>query len=212
MLHAGATGDIRCNLRECDARDEIKQNLLPNTSFESGELLPESWQAYRPEGTTVRSDTSVFHSGTRSIKITGDAEAKHYPNLSFVMPAAAGEVYYGTVWCKTEAFQKGVGAYPTISFLHQGRRLSWVQGEFIGVQRKDWTLLAAQGTVPDGASQVAFGLVANGPGSAWFDDAEFVRSRRRPSLCRAIPFNCGSRPTRPASSRFSALGCKATSL
>jgi hypothetical protein len=130
--------------------DEVKQNLLPNASFESGLLLPELWQAYRPEGTVVRSDAIVFHTGAQSVKITGDADARHYPNLSFATPASAGEVYYGKVWCKTDAFRKGVGAYCTISFLHQGRRLSWVQGEFIGVQRKDWSLLAVQGTRTDG--------------------------------------------------------------
>lgn len=157
-------------------------NLLRNASLEIGQPLPEAWQKYQPDGTSVRTDASVAHSGRRSVAISGDTKATQYPNLSFTMPALPGEVYSATAWCKTEDFPKGVGAYVVLTFLNHGQRVAWVQGEFVGVRHKDWTLLAVQGTVPAGAHEVALGLVVNGPGTAWFDDAVLRRIQAAPEV------------------------------
>lgn len=196
-------------LLEVSATAQQPANLLPNPSFEAGNEVPQGWERFRPQGSTLSRDATVSRTGAASARIDlTPGCAAEYPNFSFpLQPVAAGEEYQGTVWARTRGMTD-LGAYATIEFLTGNRRNHFISSDFTGPGDHDWMLLTVRGMVPTGVDNVRFQLVAHGTGQVWFDDAAFVRTAAAPAAFTGDQVRLTLRPDRVLCDRLWGFGAQ----
>lgn len=145
-------------------------NLLSNSGFEqqsSGWIFP----------ALVALDTSTFHTGSCSARITSKEFARNYFFNSPRVPVLAGITYRINIWMKLSSL---IGKNPSdgikisMSFYdHSGQlgHLVDITSRLVGTT--NWFPYASNIEAPAGASAAQINLVIlNAKGSAWFDDLE----------------------------------------
>ena len=155
------------------------QNLLENSSFETGEETPSGWEVANsmPDHIVMLRDVEISLTGAASVRIESNSVgAAEYPAFKYLYQnVRPGEEYLGTVWARTENIQD-IGGYVVIEYYNDNVRISFTQGNSTGSGSHDWQQLLVQGIVPAGANRIRLGLVAHGEGKVWFDDADLRAS------------------------------------
>jgi len=149
-----------------------------NGGAESGSGSPDNWQTWNDANGTFTWDSSVKHSGSRSLKIHNSSQSAHSTWYQQTANITVGKQYEVSYWVKTENLvgpsDAGRGAYLNIQFLDAGGATLGASGGFdaasnIGTQ--DWTYFTSKVTIPSGTAtlQLSTNLFSNS-GTVWFDD------------------------------------------
>ena len=163
------------------------KNLIANASFEVGDTYPGGWEkriGARQEGeeafSSLSLDTSVAHSGKRSLHLTGDVKTTQWYTVeSFLVPVQAGQPYRVSGWIKTEGVQPHGEQYSNsnlyVQFGDSERNVIRIgRSQVVATQRvtgtRDWTEVERVVTAPAGAAFARVGCVLTCSGRAWFDD------------------------------------------
>lgn len=151
-----------------------------NGGAESGSGSPSSWANWTNGSGTFSWDSSIAHSGGKSLKINQATSAASlwYQNITSLTP---GRSYILTGWVKTSGVVKGTDSNAVISVeFHDsgGNFISSLQtvGFYSTV---DWTEVTLRFTVPTGTQTVQLGgnLWAT-TGTVWFDDFSIIDQNR----------------------------------
>ncbi|MCL6628399.1 MAG: carboxypeptidase regulatory-like domain-containing protein [Armatimonadetes bacterium] len=140
--------------------------------------LPHFWTPYDVSAPSAfyGVDTSVFRSGSSSLKLTHTAARNDgvYQTTAkrSVIP---GVQYRARVWCKTENVT-GLGARFYMRFKNlDGSQQSAQYWATNLTGTADWQLMEVMATAPAFASRVEVGCYLTGMGTAWFDDVIIAR-------------------------------------
>jgi hypothetical protein len=152
------------------APDAQTANLLTNGGMESGTT---GWSVFGAG--TLSSNTSVFHSGTRSILHTGRTAAWNGPRQVVTSVLTNGSSYTTSVWVRT---QSGTPSSKVTLQLTANGSTSYVTlAPATAVNSSSWTLLTGTATVSwSGTLSSANFYVetTSGTNSFYIDDASFT--------------------------------------
>jgi len=153
------------------------KNLLPNPGFETGNEQPAGWRTRAVPGATFVRDKETARNGASGRIVSPNGHRHTYPAFTFaVKTVLPGEEYEADAFVRTQGVTGGVGAYIALEMMRQGRRVAIAQSRCS--KDTDWAELSASVTVPPDATQLHMHLILNGKGTAWFDDAGLVPTRR----------------------------------
>jgi len=163
---------------ELDKDLTIGQTRLVNPGFEIGTTAPLGWRQniWKGTGSTAR-DTTAFHSGTASARITVPATG----GTVGLVPKGWVAVGQGTCsfgfWVKTQGVSAKT-AYMDILFRDATGNYVPVNGSndnryYAPAGTADWQQITGTIEVPPGATQADVQIRLASPGTAWFDDLTF---------------------------------------
>ena len=159
---------------------------LDNASFEKEKLSP--WEtmvsAQHDEGpeAEVTLDAEIFHTGNRSLRLSGDAGTMKWHGVTQSMGVQAGRRYMLSGWIRTEDVRREARQYQNCGLLAQfldrnGNIVKVGKYSAAGTPAvfgtKDWHQLKKAIQVPDGAVAAKIGCNLSMSGTAWFDDLSF---------------------------------------
>jgi hypothetical protein len=145
-------------------------NLILNPGFETpgagGADVFDSWSEYAYLTSTIARDTSVFHSGAASCKLTFDTGYSYvYQDLT-VVPERQ---YRLTFWCRGD----GSFTHPEYMIYNNTNAGNIVGLTDILITDTTWTIVTNTFTVPAGCISVGIYLQQFPyPGSVYFDDVK----------------------------------------
>jgi len=144
-------------------------NLLLNGSFE---VVNANWiEEQLDQGVSLNYDSTVAHTGDKSIKLTGIATQ---PVLSQAVVLQPNTNYELSAWVKTEQI-KGAGI--SIQFVQSGITTLVDPDPFPVFGTKDWTRVAVNFTTPavvmPGRAEIIMSSLIEG-GTAWIDDFSLI--------------------------------------
>ena len=148
-----------------------------NGSFERGtSSLPAEWTRYLPDQATLAVDSTVAHSGARSLRFSqslGDPSgwpSVWTPPVQVLQP---GRLYKATVWAKGSAVT-GTNRLGLTWYDADGHYLGVAPSASVPAGDSDWRQLTATGIAPLNAATVLVQLqTTRNTGSVWFDDVTF---------------------------------------
>lgn len=161
--------------------DALSDNLFVNGDFEqTGEDgLPIGWQTVPFTGVpTVMVDETVYHSGSRSYKLSADTVSRFAVKQEVMLAAEQeGKPFQLQLWMRTEGLANpgnpsAAKAYGRYQFYNSsGARIGAVRYLDIVTDDIDWTLSKAEFNMPAGAVRLSFeAFLENSVGSVWYDD------------------------------------------
>jgi hypothetical protein len=154
------------------------ENLVTNSGFEDGIGSP--WWNNSP--THCFSDSQVFHSGNKSLRITV-TDPETYVLVGQSVPVTPGEFYDIGTWIKTENVTSA-GAHICIEWYGPS---GWLGGEWSARKvtgTEDWQYTGvACVKIPEEATSasVLLCLIEGSTGTAWFDDV-IVEKKAKPLM------------------------------
>lgn len=158
---------------------QTSTNLIKNGSFEtvaSGsangwtDWQASEWSVWKAQGTcTVTVDSTVYHDGSKSLKISSSDPTGRWPVIQYGIPVTAGKSYRLSGWIKTEDITRSV--YYSIIFTSGGKQ---IPGSYIDFGKmsgsNEWTYVEKTFTAVDGADGFQlYNYFLNSTGTAWFD-------------------------------------------
>ncbi|MFD4603799.1 Tat pathway signal sequence domain protein [Streptomyces sp. NPDC058464] len=176
-----------------DLQDALDRNVtsgataLKNLGFEGGGDTPYGWTSpgWASNGSFSR-DTSVFRSGTASVKLASNGGNMLLAPSSKAL-TGQGDLTF-SVWAKTD----GSVTNPRVSvqfYDANGNHVSGTSEYHVAAGTTDWQQITKTVTVPSGTTQYDFWLVTSGGDSAYFDDIEITAPD--PSITTATLGNLG---------------------
>ncbi len=155
-------------------------NIVSNPGFESGTTAPLNWRLMTKDGNVPAWDDSnvpawdstVFHTGSRSIKIsipgtTSGYSGKAESDFMYVEP---GQNYTFSAWVKT---QDTGGNPPIVTVVEADANTNWLRSTRLtfGTGTNDWSQQVIDfQTGPDTAILYVTAKISNGYGTFWVDD------------------------------------------
>ncbi len=149
-------------------------NMILNSSYETGTTAPLNWSFITTDGNIPTWDSTVSHTGSKSIKVSipGTASAKSgYPKSDFIV-AEPGGFYTFSAWIKTEGI--GVDIAAAIRVVEVDADKNWIRQTSLGIEKgaHDWierkTTFQAS---PNTHYLYMYANTWNGYGTFWIDDA-----------------------------------------
>lgn len=144
-------------------------------SFESGTVqdIPAGWSGGPRESLGV--DTSVFHGGVASGRITRTADsANEFSSLTQTLPAdVQGTRLTYKAWVRSENVEGNFGLW----IRQDGRAgvLDFVDNYDVGLSGdNEWIEVSVLATLLPGTRQIFFGVALSGSGDVWVDDVQLL--------------------------------------
>lgn len=144
-------------------------NLLLNSGFETsgggGDDVFADWTETKVDG-TIAKDTSVYHLGAASCKLTEGAS--YLTRIEQTRNVTAGQGYTVTLWTRGDGTY--AGRYYVWDNQHANMIVSWTS---TGVTGTTWTKVVFSFVPPSGCTSVNIGVAGNGAVASinsWFDD------------------------------------------
>ncbi|HBM80518.1 MAG TPA: hypothetical protein DD426_06745, partial [Clostridiaceae bacterium] len=162
-------GNIIAKADEILQSNATAQNLILNSGFEtagSGTNAADKWGTWNNTNTVYSLDSAVFHSGTKSLKIstTSSGGANQLINVE------AGKSYRLGLWIKADK----VAGKVRYKFKRNGvYDSSWQYTP--GSSATDWTYIEKVIQIPGDAQQIQIEVYMAGQGAVWFDDVSFIK-------------------------------------
>jgi len=154
----------------------LSKNLLKNSSFENGEVEPDSWIKFPPSlpGVTYTWDETTAHTGSRSVSVESDSSGfGMWRQVVSISPGTfyilSGYVKFDRImppgYCNLQLVMRNAEGkiVRLVDFpAHTGKR------EFAYDFPRELMIRA-----PEDAASAEINLFLKGPGKAWFDDIFF---------------------------------------
>ncbi|MGJ3190757.1 carbohydrate binding domain-containing protein [Paenarthrobacter sp. FR1] len=150
--------------------------VVPNPSAEAGASTPENWKTFNYATTKAAMvwDTSVAHTGSKSLRIDGvPGSIGDWQQINYA-PVTPGTYRFG-FWVKGQNVAAG-DIRPLVIFRNANGQT--VGGDKIvqnTVTNSDWTYVESVLTAPTGAVSVRIDYRLYNGGTAWFDDVSIAR-------------------------------------
>lgn len=148
-----------------------------NGGAESGSGTPANWSNWTDDTAgSFTWDSSVYHSGSRSLKVTINTAGLHGTWIQDISGITAGKMYEFSYWMKTQnvanADSNGTGAYAALLFKDSsGNTIKEVNGVAAIKGTNVWTYVHFVTTAPTNAVSVTVHpRLWSTTGSVWFDD------------------------------------------
>lgn len=149
-----------------------------NGGIESGSGSPTSWSQWTGGSGTFTWDSSIVHSGSRSLKISNASQSDNSTWFQQITSVIAGKQYEVSYWVKTANItgpsNAGNGVYLNIQYLDSSGGTIRADGGFdaaSNVGSHGWLNFTSRVTPPVGTVTVQIGAMVYGnSGTAWFDD------------------------------------------
>ncbi|HUS80490.1 MAG TPA: glycoside hydrolase family 20 zincin-like fold domain-containing protein [Armatimonadota bacterium] len=160
-------------------------NLLPNPGMETdanGDGLADGWtgDVHAREGAegSFAIDTEVKHSGEASQRIDHTSDNRAWVRTSVAqVPTRPDGIYRADVWVR------GTGHFSVLLYeFFQGEKPYRSESLGSGDATGDWQLISKLVSTAEDTAFFKLSLIADGPGSGWFDDASRVLIAERPTL------------------------------
>jgi len=157
----------------------ITEELLSNRGFENG---TSSWGTLWGSTLTPVADTTVYHSGAKSLKIPGDGTT-HHGGIVQTMPVLPNMTSYTlSGWLKTQGLASGWAALLMVEFLDADWNWLGITSGGVTYSTTDWQQGSFTFDVPFGTAYIMVEGVLrddqpsglNNSGTAWFDDLSLV--------------------------------------
>ncbi len=154
---------------------------IVNGGAENGTTAPSDWHSWNNANGTFTWDSSVKHSGSRSLKIHNSAQTANSTWYQQTTNFVPGKHYEASYWIKTDNLigpnSAGRGAYLNIQFLDSSGNTIRATGgadAYSNVGTQDWTYFTSDVTVPLGTATIQIGAnLYENSGTVWFDDIRF---------------------------------------
>ncbi|MDI4646666.1 carbohydrate binding domain-containing protein [Cohnella hashimotonis] len=155
---------------------------LANGGMESGASAPDGWSNWTSGGGTLSWDSSVSHTGGRSLKVMNTANTQNSTWLQAIPNVTPGTNFEFGYWMKLENVSligyEGQGASAVIVFKDAAGNQIASTGELDS--KKDthnWFYNNISAKAPEGTDSVLIQLrIYGSAGTAWFDDVSLVKS------------------------------------
>ncbi|MFC5405360.1 carbohydrate binding domain-containing protein [Cohnella soli] len=165
-------------------------NVVQNGGAESGTTGPSNWSTWTGGGGTFTWDTSVTHSGNRSLKIQNSSTSANAVWLQSIPGITAGKEYEVSYWVKTDNVtgpsNGGQGVFLNVQYLDASGANLGADGAFDGasnVGTHGWLNFTSRVHPPAGTASILLGALMYGnSGTAWFDD---IRLELQPDIALA---------------------------
>lgn len=149
-----------------------------NGGAESGSASPDYWSQWSSQPGTLTWDSSVVHSGSRSLKIYNSSSAINSTWFQMINNIVEGKEYEVSYWVKTDNVigpsNAGNGVYLNIQYLDANGATIRADGGFdaaSNVGTHGWINFTSRVYPPSGTVSVQLGAMMYGnSGTAWFDD------------------------------------------
>ena len=166
--------------RDADlAQRRVRGNLISNAGFERSILNGGFDWIYKPmEGVDVSVDTAEFHSGSRSLAVSFDADNLGVTGLKQFVPVEPGSHYTFTAWIRADSIETASG--PRFAF-SDTRTHQIVFNSEDALGSFPWRSVSGEFSTGPGTNLLELSIVrnpANGriQGKIWIDDLELVRN------------------------------------
>lgn len=154
------------------------KNLIANPGFESGSTQPSNWEFVTTDGNTPIWD-GIYHSGTRSIKISIPGTTVKNSGFPKSDPVKAEPQQYYTLsaWGKTE--NASVNHVPAVRVVELDANKNWLHQTNLMFDRgtNDWTRKSMDfKTGPNTAYLYVYANIWSGYGTFWVDDISLSKT------------------------------------
>ncbi|MFW6107360.1 MAG: carbohydrate binding domain-containing protein [bacterium] len=181
MFRAAATTGVLMAVAFAAAGEATRKEgpgVVLKTGFEEG------LEGWRTQGDAqFAADASRPHGGKHCARITVPPGTKPwYQQLRYeTEDVAAGDEFQATAWVRSEGVTQRPGAYGALEFLDARGKRAGIGHSPTGATagKSDWQRLSWRATAPEGTSRLRLSLILHEAATAWFDDVEVVRTKRR---------------------------------
>jgi hypothetical protein len=165
---------------------ELKKasNIINNSGFESGTSMPSNWTMVAVNGNTPIWDNTIYHSGTRSIKmsILGTTDSISGNPRSDLIAADSDREYTLSVWGRAEG--AGGSNSPAVRVVELDSNQAVIRQTALAFGRGDYEWIKKELTFRTAINTCwiyVYANIWNGYGNFWLDDIElkpiFLASR-----------------------------------
>lgn len=149
-------------------------NYIQNMGVETGSLSPESWITWTSGAGSLIWDSTVSHTGSKSLKITQSSGTDSSLWFQYMSGWSVGQTYTAFVWVKTDNVIK-TASNPDVclgvDFKDAGGSIIETSSSVKVFNTCDWTKVSVTFTVPTNTAYVMInGKMYGTTGTAWFDD------------------------------------------